>query len=168
MVKETVSFAWNNMSVHVPPEVPLSLKDQIQYLAPGWEILRPSKEEIKPEDYTLIGSKSQRTYIISTPQETRAMCIGDYGRNLGSIKNIGETIKRLAKFSKRKDVPKKLAEKICAAVIACESLPSAVKIGNRPYRIKPKKNLTLIKCLGTFYEISREYEQNISNMFEFP
>ena len=168
MVKETVRLVWKDMSIHIPPEVPLSLGYQIKYLAPGWNILNIPDNSMSSDDYTLIRSIAQRASIVSSSKETRAICIGHYGKNLESIKIIGDTIKKVANFSKRKDVPRKLAEENCEASIHCESLPTEVKvIGNVYYEIFPSNNLTAIGCFDNFYNFSNKYEHVFSKMFRF-
>jgi len=162
MVKETVKITWNGMSIHVAPEFPLPLGEHIQHFAPLWKVSESA------DDYTKIISEALSATIASQPREINAECIGEYGRNLKSIRGIRDVIKKVAKFSKRRDVLEKLLNIDCEATLTYGALPKEI---NNKYDIVyanvPEKNETVVGYFGGFYNFVNRYKFDLSRMMVF-
>jgi hypothetical protein len=160
MVKEVVSIAWKDMSIYIVPELPTSVDDIIKRHIPSWEISRF-------DDATKISNPKSKAYIISDSKETRAMCMGEYGKNFKNLKDIGVAIKKVAEVSKRTDIQDKLSKNICSTAIVCEALPIGIApVNNLEY--KTRGNRTEVRYLSTFYQFLNDFYRHIySKTFSF-
>lgn len=162
MVDETVKLVWKDMSVHVPPEFPLPLKEHIKRFAPLWRVSESA------DDYTIIASDALRATLTSGVRDINAECRGEYGKNLESIRGIGAVIKKIAKFSKRNDVPEKLLRNDCEATLVYDALPREI---NNKYDIRyaamPEKSQTVVAITCNFNTFVDRYKFDLSRMIIF-
>lgn len=162
MVDETIKLVWKDMSVHVPPEFPLPLGEHIKRFAPLWRVSESS------DDYTKIASESLRSTLTSGVRDINAECRGEYGKNLESIRGIGTVIKKIASFSKRKDVPEKLLGNDCEAMLTYGALPEEI---NNKYDIRygtvPENKSTVVAFTCNFNTFVDRYKFDLSRMMVF-
>jgi hypothetical protein len=162
MVDETVKLIWKGMSVHVPPEFPLPLGENIKRFAPLWRVTESA------DDYTAIASEPLRATLTSGVRDINAECRGEYGKNLESIRGIGTFIKKIANFSKRRDVPEKLLRNDCEATLTYGALP--VEINNKydiHYGTAPENKSTVVAITCKFNTFVDRYKFDLSRMMIF-
>jgi hypothetical protein len=179
MVLESVSLAWDGISIHCPE---IYLDNQIERLSPGWKVKERSDDSI------LLKNDALDAVLGSDYKGTKAMCRGTYGGNLKSIRNVGDTIKSVAGFYRMSGINSKLAKKECefmlvaggesCDVVGLTNLNYDPKyFGNKNFRNVqgklPKPFVTLIDGLpaitwmSNYHRIMDEYEHTFPKVFQF-
>jgi hypothetical protein len=91
MVIESVSLSWEGVSIHCP-EHPFYLSDRIERLSPGWKVRNMS------DDGIVIHNEGFNASLASDYNGSKALFLGEYGKNLKPMWNLGDTMKRIGEF----------------------------------------------------------------------
>jgi hypothetical protein len=118
MVIEFVSLEWDGVSIHCP-EHPNYLQCTIERLSPGWKVKMMSDEGI------LMHNEASNASLASDYSGSKALFLGEYGKNLIPMRNFGDTIKRMGDFYKIPVRPR-IAIKECEFKLALSEKPRKI------------------------------------------